>query len=248
MRLINTIPPPSSSTIDFVHLPRLRSLKLQGEETRVARLLAALLFPIDAMRSISATRHDAINDALSNELSIHNGSFRCVSVRVVGRVFHWIAHMIGCGSDSVAEWEVPLLDSGIAVPTGFRQAETLDLQWRKTGTPKTLLAISAALPFLATLRVRGANDCITCVRSFCKFPAELFPALREWELAGLDQWWHPGVGPAKVTILGELITKALGARKACGRRLLVLRVPAQLSGPWMRCAEDSQLVEKIETV
>jgi hypothetical protein len=245
IKLIDSVPLPRHSEIQHVDLPHLRHVRLQSEETRLAGLLAVLSFPADTpLRSFNAATRDPLKDSLWNE-PLQNGRFRHATICTAGQSFHWTAQVDEWG---IAEWGVPHSGSEITVPAAFEYAQAVDLQCKRTRVLKTLLAVSSALPFLVTLRIHGADDCIKSIRSFCKRPAELFPSLRELELAGLEDWWHPLGGPIKVTIVGELITAALGARKACGWRLLILRVSAQLSGPWIKQVVDSQLVEKIEMI
>jgi hypothetical protein len=239
LALFSSIPPPSSVPGEMVHLPHLRRLTLQSDAVRLAALIAALSLPENTSRAILSNSSPDESVRLEDGLAPLAGRFRTVALHVTGELVHWIAHRDGLGSEIVGEWRTRCTGDVIAVPAMFKDTHALALRLaRRQSLLSALSTLSAALPYLTTLRVHGNTTCLQCVHAFRKLPADAFPTLREWELADLEP--RPYIEAP--------IRKALEVRQMHGHGLLVLRLPEEVLGPWTAGAVEEQLVGSIEVL
>jgi hypothetical protein len=232
-----------------VCLSRLRKLNLKGSADRISAVVDALSFPLDTKCSYYLTSSGQEGLVFVHKLlSPFIGRLRRSALRTTDNYDHWTAYEED-QSDAIVElqycWSTSFPTS---IPSAFWNVDVLTLRCSSICIRTALSATNDRLPLVPVLRIEGARNCMQFIRAFGKLPELAFPVLRELELPDLDEWWHPDIGDRRTEIISKLIIKALEARHVQGHRLIILRIPCELSGPWTQVVLDAQLVESIEVI
>jgi hypothetical protein len=251
--LLNVIPDPRDAPHrqELVRLPRLRKLNLKSHTIRMSALVDMLSFPPNTQCSYDSS-FDRESTALAYKLlAPFAGFLRRLTLRTNRDIDHWTAYKEG-QPEAIVELHHRRSNSFLrSIPDAFCDVDALTLQWSRISaySHTILLGTSSRLLLVSTLRIEGAWNSMHFLQTFGKLSELAFHKLRELELPDLDKRWHPAMGNRRTEIVGELILKALEARRTQGHsRLVVLRVPRQLLGPWEQAVLDAQLVEFIEAI